>query len=415
MTRGRSTARGTAIADQTAALARQLGHARARYWAALLARPQLAAPIVHAIRGDADGRGIETAGHERGLLRLLAAARDAMKQPAHRTPHRRYRAAVHHEAQWLADVDRCTEAADGCYQAIALWARRAPGVRAWSEHRICRPRVQSRAWSTYWEEVDKARREREQLRGRIVLANEGLVIMLCNRWIPWAEGHLSREDLQQVAREGLFRAADKFDPERGWKFSTYAGDWCRHFVFRAHQTARSDVKAPSGIQQLALAIAPAVERDRLDPQELQAWLVQREAAKPRRKPRVTPWRPPGLDAIAAALEYLGVRQVSLDAPLGRDDDGRRATLGDLMADPSLLADEAIDRERVTARLLAAVQGLDPRAHEVVALRFGLRGEAMTVQAIAAQMGLRKAEILDLETQALAALRGQLQGAEHVTI
>lgn len=409
MTRGKTTAKGARIGALTHAYALRLTTAREHYWRALLARPQLAAPIVHAVRLD-----VETDGWDRRLACLEGFAR-AMVATRRKAEAGRYEAACGRAARWLAKQDRGCEAANACHEGIALWAgRRLPGDHRWSEHRIYPARVQSQAWRHYWQGVDQARSKREDLRNKIVTTNEGLVIMLVTKWVPWAVGHLTREDCQQAGREGLFRAADLFEPERGFKFSTYASQWVRHHVFRLFQLQRSDVKAPIGIQQLALAIAPAVEFGESEPERLQAMLRAKIAG--RTKAGKKPKNPPSIDAITAALEYLGIRQVSMDATVTRTLDGRGLTLAEVVADPSPPQDERLDYDRVIHRLLAAVQDLDPRDRRVVESRYGLRdGPEMSAAQVAAQLGRAREEIEAVERGVLLQLRGRMRGAEHVSL
>lgn len=411
-------ARSNAIAAQTMALSRRLGTAREHYWRALLARPQLAAPIVHAVRLE-----VETAGWERRLSLLVGLARDAVKT-RRREPERRYESACTRAAAWLAAQDRGCQVANGCTDAIAQWAgRRLPDDHGWRVHRLYPARTQSARWRLYWHDVDQSRRERERLRNAIVLANEGLVIQQVNKWVSWAEGHLSREDLQQAGRAGLFRAADLYDPTRGFRFSTYAAGWIRHEVFRLHQKERSDVVWPTAIQQLALALAPAVEREITEPAALAEFLIAQARARAEAnarksgKPVARPRKPPSERAIVQALEYLGIREVSLDARLGRGDDDMR-TLQDVLPSGTLTPEEILLRaeeenrhERVAARLLAIVQDLDPRDREIVALRYGLQGQECSAAEAARRLGARRREIDAAESQVLAVLRDRLAGSD----
>lgn len=424
MTRGKTTPRGEAIAVRTRVLAQALGQARVDYWAALLARPQLAAPIVHAVRLD-----VETGGWERRLGRLVAHARTLVRT-RRRGDEIRYAKACRRAAEWLAGQDRGCDVANGITNAIALWAgRRLPGEHRWAGHRLYPARTQSQRWRQYWHAVDHGRHERERLRNEIVVVNEGLVITLCNRWIPWAEGHLSREDIQQAGREGLFRAADLFEPERGFRFSTYAGQWIRHRVFRLHQEGRSDVKAPTGVQMVALAISDLAERGERDPATIRAALRRRAAEKreaairlartPAAQAKLRAARakePPTEDAIASALEYLASRTISMDARLGRSEEGRPQTLADLLPDASPLADEvidlcrleerlaAVDQERVTARLLQAVAGLDPRDRDLVRARY-YRGR--TLHSLAGERGTSARDLERHEQTILDRLRADV--------
>lgn len=406
----RSTPRGQAIGAQTRVLAQRLARSRVSYWQALLARPQLAGPIVSAVRDD-----VETEGWDRRLSCLIGfgAASIATRRKADRE---RYRRACERAAQWLAGLDRDCGAANAVHLGIALWSARAlPDDHRWRGHRIYPARTRSKAWRRYWTRATDARRLRERLRNEIITLNEGLVIHQVNKWAAWAaEGHLSREDLQQAAREGLFRAADLYEADRQppRAFSTYAAWWIRHHVFRLHQQQRSDVRAPIGVQALALDLSAILEEhDTRDPERLQVLLV----ASWRRRGKGATKRPPTTDAISQALEYMGGRQVSMDSPVGHEGTGERRTLADMLPDPSPGADELIDRERVLARMLGALQSLDHRDRGLLEERFGFDGDERTAAELARHHGTNRRAVEDQEHRALADLRSRMQGIDHPAV
>lgn len=398
----RPTARGQAIGAQTRVFAKNLGRARVRYWQALLARPQLAGPIVEAIRADVD-----TDGWSRKLS-VLVGFGEAWRSTRRAAERDRYLRAVERAAEWLSTIDRDCRAANACHLGIGLWASRTlPDGHRWRGAKVRRARVRSRAWRHYWARATEARRDREHWRNSIVVANEGLAISQVAKWAPWAEGHLSREDLQQAAREGLHRAADLFDPDRGFAFSTYAANWIRHAVFRLHQQQRSDIRAPSAVQALALDLAPILEvNDTRDPEELLALL----AADWKRRGKGKTKGPPSVEAVSGALEYLGMREVSFDAPIGHDPEAR--TLADLLPSEMEPVDEMIDRERVLARMLAALEQLPPEDRGLLEQRYGLMGPEQTSAQLARARARRRQEIEAQERRALGALRSRLVGCEH---
>jgi RNA polymerase sigma factor (sigma-70 family) len=395
MGRGRSTPQGMAIAARTRVLSHALSRARVAYWESLLVRPQLVGPILDAIALDVDLGGW---GRRLSCLRGYARRWIATRRVGDR---RRYLEACTRVAEWLATRDRACGAANAITDALALWSgRRLPRDHHWHGHRLYPARTQSGAWRAYWGWVTTARRERERLRNEIVTLNEGLVIHFCSKWAPWAVGHLSREDLHQVAREGLFRAADLYEHDRQppRAFSTYAAWWLQHHVWREHSRRRGDIVAPIATQQLALKISPIVAEHGPDVAIIHAALVAERERKQKGK-IATP------EAIRQALEYMGTRAVSLQDRVGRTSDGQGLTLADVIPDDALPQDEQIDAARVMARLLASIDRLPAEQREVVALRYGLDGPEMTVAEIATQRGRRRDEIAALERLGLDYLRG----------
>lgn len=402
MGRGRSTPQGMAIAARTRVLSHGLARARVAYWEALLLRPRLAVVILDAIALDVgtESKRIDTSGWAR-RIRMLHAYGRRWIQSRRVTDRRRYLEACTRVAEWLAKADRACEAANAVMDALALWSgRRLPAGHHWQGQRIYPARTTSRAWRFYWSTVTAARRERERLRNEIITINEGLVIHFCGKWAPWAVGHLSREDLHQVAREGLHRAADLYEHDREppRAFSTYAAWWLQHHVWREHSRRRGDIVAPIAVQQLALKIGPIVEQSGPDVALIHEYLRAEQARRGRGKIA----KP---DAIKQALDYMGTRAVSLQDRVGRAMDGQGLTLADVIPDDEPLADEQIDAGRVMARLFHGLDRLPQEQREVVAMRYGLDGPELSVAEIAIRRGRRREEIAALERQGLDYLRG----------
>lgn len=404
-----STPQGRAIAAKTRVLSHHLARARVAYWEALLLRPQLAGPVLDAVRQDVD-----LGGWSRRISLLVRYGRRWIR--TRRVGDRdRYFVACTRIAEHLAATDRACEAADAVMDVIGMWSgRELPIGHPWRGRGIYPARVNSRAWRAYWRWIESARRERERLRNEIVVVNEGLVIHFCGKWAPWAVGHLSREDLHQVAREGLFRAADLYQHDRkpARAFSTYAAWWVRHHVWREHARRRGDIVAPIATQQLALKIAPVIERLGNDVAVIHEALERARAERGRGKSV-------SRAAIVQALEYMGSRVVSLQDPCGRAHDGHGLTLADVIPDDGLTQDEQIDADRVAAelsrfdrvdpervrqRLLAGLERLPAECREVVLARNGWHGRAKSAAQIAADMGRAPAEIEALESQGLAMMR-----------
>ena len=407
MGRGRSTPQGMAIAARTRVLSHALARARVAYWESLLVRPQLAGVVLDAIALDVDLTGW---GRRLACLRGYGRRWLATRRVADRE---RYLVACTRVAEHLARADRACEAANAITDAIAMWSgRRLPEGHQWAGQRLYPARTGSTAWRAYWGTITAARRERERLRNEIVTANEGLVIHFVGKWSPWAVGHLLREDLHQVAREGLFRAADLYEHDRQppRAFSTYAAWWLQHHVWREHSRRRGDIVAPIATQQLALKIAPIVEQHGPDVGIIHAALVAEQARKGRGKIA-------SQDAIRQALEYMGTRTVSLQDRVGRAFDGQGLTLADVIPDDAPPMDELLDANRVDAalehidpervrdRLLGGLSRLPAECRDVVMLRHGFRGPALTVGQVAERRGKTRAEIEALERQGLEYLRG----------
>jgi len=222
------------------------------------------------------------------------------------------------------------------------------------------------------------------LRDELVTAHMGLAEYLARRFTNRGE---PLDDLVQVAALGLLKAVDRFDPERGLEFSTYAtptivGELKRHFRDKGWA-----VRVPRRVQELHLRLGSVIStlsqemgRSPTIGEIAQAAAVSEEEV---------------LEAIEAGHAY---RFTSLDAPSGNDDElSLSAQLG--QEDQGLLDSE----HRVTLSPLIAQ--FPPRERMILHLRFF---EGMTQSEIATRLGISQMHVSRLLARALAQLRTQAQ-------
>jgi len=235
------------------------------------------------------------------------------------------------------------------------------------------------------EQVELAKRVAggdEEARRQMIAANLRLVV-------HWARRYQDRgvdfADLVQEGTFGLMRAVDKFDWERGFRFSTYATWWIRQALQRAVQQHGNTIRVPMEVAEQAQRV------DRL------SWEL---AAELRRDP--TPAELADSAAIdEEALEALaGMARVvaSLDQPATSD---TGTALGDLVGVDEHEFEQEVERQLVLDQVRRAVDNLDELARDVVRIRYGLDGgDPASLQATASRLGIGVRRARQAEARAL---------------
>ncbi len=202
---------------------------------------------------------------------------------------------------------------------------------------------------------------------------------------------LSFMDLVQEGNLGLIRAIEKFEPERGFMFSTYAVWWIQQAMIRAVQNQRRTVRVPSHVceQQIRLRRIESEMSRRLGRDPTGEELAPKMGLSP-----------DAVDELAATLAPIR----SLNAPAPGLEDVELADLirDETVTDPTL----ALERGEQSAALAGLLDSLPPRERQVIDWRFGLSGgdEPSTLGEIGARLGLSRERVRQIEAAALSRLR-----------
>lgn len=231
----------------------------------------------------------------------------------------------------------------------------------------------------------------EAARARMIESNLRLVVKISRRYINRGLAFL---DLIEEGNLGLIRAVEKFDPERGFRFSTYATWWIRQTIERAIMNQTRTIRLPVHV--------------------LKEINVYQRAAKQLAQQLD---HPPTMDEIAEKVDVpvedvkrllnLEDRVASVDAPL--DSDPERSLIDTLADDKAADPADTLQNEKVLRYIDDWLGMLTEKQREVVERRFGLKGrDISTLEQVGMDVGVTRERVRQIQVEALQRLRSMLE-------
>ena len=328
------------------------------------------------------------------------------QQTSRRRLHPALRAAIARTA--MLDREEELAAARSISAArLAAWSALRPGedaaglVESDCDCRALRAEVAACTWRRRRKLASAAIRDMDAAVRTLETGNLRLAVMVAAKYVDFAPPTWTLDDLVGYAVEGLRAGIYRFDPEKGFKFSTYATWWIRHKVGRALADEGRTIRLPANVIGSIGKVRKFIAR-----------FHDRHGRLPERA-EIAAALGMGPGALAAVLDAMALCVMSLDTPTGgsTDDHLDDRTIADRLADDVLVPADDVVAEQDDARTVeSALSVLRPVERLVIERRVGIGGDGEgfdTLKTIGTDLSLSRERIRQIEAEAMGKMRRAL--------